>query len=395
MKTFYYNVNAPKIKKLYDLKSDESFNLYCDDVILGFDNINYNKVDKKNYLLYKQTENADVYIDKDGNVLSSLNYNYGTVKVGNKIAYANVISSNERKIYISDGETSKVFSPTSSGYVTTAEVGTSACHHRGRLYVYKGNGRIVGSAPLDVVNNNSKSKVDFLTEEIYGPVYELLEYVGHVYAICKWGIFRFIEKGSSNIVVESVAKFNVSIREGTVAGVGQSIYFATLDAVVKVDGMNVTVVKSNIFNNGCEVQNLRAIGQNGKYYISGIFDGKPITYCFYDGRQENICLSDNFSIIPSSVISNKPCEEVVGYWKKKILDEDLKYKSLMKLSVNSVKPCVITISTKGQTKKFNVKDGVNLLNVNMTGRTFIIEITTPIYQQKISNVEVIYYDKEM
>ena len=395
MKTFYYNASAPKVRKLFDLKSTENRNLYCNNEILGFDNINYSKKSKKYYFLYKTLENVDVYIDEYGMIYSSDNYNYGMVDINNQICFANVILAGERKVYISDGKNSKVFSPTAPNYISSAKAGTTACHHKGRLYVYVGNGKIVGSAPFDVANFDADKTIDFMTEDVYGPVFALLESDNFVYAVCKWGVFRFVEKSSRNISVESVAKFNVSIREETVAGVGQSIYFATQDAIVKVDGTNVEIVKSDLFNRGYSVEYLKAIGQNGRYYIRGKFNGEWLTYSFKDGKQENLCLDKNFSILPSLLVSENPAELVVGYWKKVILDEDVKRKSLMKISCTALKPCVLSISTKGQVKKFNVVEGKNVLNVNMTGSSFTVEIQTPVYQQKISDVELVYYDKEM
>lgn len=394
MKTFYYNVNAPKVKKLFDLKSDSSRNLYCDNVILGFENVNYSENSKNGYLFYKQLEDVEVYIDQYGTIYSSVPYSYGSVVINNQIAFANVIVGGERKVYISDGVSSKIFSPKSPNYVNVAMVGTTACHHKGRLYVYN-DGKIFGSAPLDVANSDLSSRIDFLTEEVYGKVYSLLEFGDYVYAICKWGIFRFIERSMNNVVVESVAKFNVSIIENTVAPVGQSVYFATKDAIIRLEGSNVEVVKSDIFTRGYSVENLQAIGQNGKYYVNGKFGSERLTCCFYNGRQESVCLDATFSLIPSLLVSKLPCDGIKGYWKKTILDEDLKYKSLMKFSCNVLRECVATISTKGQIKKFNLSEGKNMLNVNMTGSSFTIEIDTPIVKQKISDFEIVYYDKEM
>ena len=196
-------------------------------------------------------------------------------------------------------------------------------------------------------------------------------------------------------MVESVAKFNVSIIENTVAPVGQSVYFATKDAIIRLEGSNVEVVKSDIFTRGYSVENLQAIGQNGKYYVNGKFGSEWLTYCFYNGRQESVCLDATFSLIPSLLVSKLPCDDIKGYWKKTILDEDLKYKSLMKFSCNVLRECVATISTKGQIKKFNLSEGKNVLDVNMTGSSFTIEIDTPIVKQKISDFEIVYYDKEM
>ena len=299
----------------------------------------------------------------------------------NNIFCTKVYIGGREYLYVSDGVKSAFVHPTLETIIPNY-ASTVATFHKGRLYFYE-NCIFKSSAPLSPEIVDEGLSVDFLPYNNYGKALYAVDFCGFVYVVSEGGIFKFTEISDRRISVYNVVKFAVKIKEGSACLIGKHIYFLTDDAVFKLSGNTVDLLDEPI-KKGYFLKGAICAGFGESYFIKNE-SGEVIAFCngIYPfanlfGVEVNRCGVFRLAL-----------EEVFNSYEVKIV-LPRGFTSLKKIRCDVKGAGTLEVFSKGNSKKYSLNPGENLLKIGVYCDEFVVKITSHDNEQIIYSLEYEY-----